>query len=60
MKKAVLTVDVIDRGVFWNLGDRSGRMIGMRRIVSVRSMEVLRSSVVPIAFTWSCTKIGGS
>ena len=60
VKKAVFTVDVIDSGVFWSLGDKSGRMIGVSKMISVRSMEVLRSSVVSIAFTWSCTKMSGS
>lgn len=60
VKNAVLTIDVMVVGVFWSLDDRRGIMIGRRRIVSVRSMEVLRSSVVSIAFTWSCTKMGGS
>lgn len=51
---------VIVRGVFLKPLKRSGRMIGVRRIVSVRSVRVLMSRVVFTTFTWSCTKIDGS
>ena len=34
--------------------------MGVRMIVSVSSMEVLRSRVVSITFTWICTKMCGS
>lgn len=47
-------------GVFWKLGIRRGKIIGVRRVVSRRSMEVLRRRVVSITFTWSCTKMNGS
>lgn len=60
IKKAVLTVYVMVVGEFWSFFDRRGSSIGMMMIVSVRSMEVLRSNVVSITFTWICTKMGGS
>lgn len=60
IKKAVLTVRVIMVGEFEGVFDRRGSRVGVRMIVSVRSMEVLRSSVVSITFTWTCTKMGGS
>ena len=58
--KAVLTVRVMVFGEFWRFFDSSGSSVGVRMIVSVRSMEVLRRSVVSITFTWTCTKICGS
>lgn len=59
VRKAILTVRVMAVGeVVWVVS--SGRRIGMRRIASVRSMEVLRSSIISITFTWICTKMGGS
>lgn len=58
--KAVLMVRVMWVGEFLNVFDRSGSSIGVKMIVSVRSMEVLRSSVVSITFTWICTKVDGS
>lgn len=60
IRKAILTVRVMMVGEFWVVFDSSGSSIGVRIIVSVRSMEVLRSSVVSITFTWICTKIDGS
>lgn len=48
------------RGVFLKFLKRSGRMIGVRRMVSVRSVRELMSRVVFTTFTWSCTKIDGS
>lgn len=60
VKKAILTVVVIIKGVFWSFVDRRGRRIGVRRIISVSKREVLKSSVVSTTFTWSCTKMGGS
>lgn len=59
-RKATLTVCVIVVGEFWKVFDNRGSSIGARMIVSVRSMEVLRSSAVSITFTWTCTKIDGS
>jgi len=58
--KAVLTVCVMEDGEFWNVFDKSGSNIGVRMIASVSSMEVFRSSVVSMTFTWICTKMGGS
>lgn len=60
IRKAILTVRVMMVGEFWVVFDSSGSSIGVRIIVSVRSTEVLRSSVVSITFTWICTKIDGS
>lgn len=60
VRKAVLTVRVMVRGEFWKVSDNRGNSIGIRMIVSVRSMEVLRSSAISITFTWTCTKIDGS
>lgn len=47
-------------GEFWKFFDSSGSSVGVRIIVSVRSIEVLRRSAVSITFTWTCTKICGS
>lgn len=60
VRNAVLTVRVMVRGVFLKLLRRSGKIIGIRRIVSVSSARELMSSVGFTTFTWSCTKIGGS
>ena len=60
IRKAILTVRVMMVGEFWVVFDSSGSSIGVRIIVSVRSMEVLRSSVVSVTFTWTCTKMDGS
>lgn len=60
IRKAVLTVRVMWVGEFWNVFDRSGSSVGARMVVKVRSMKVLRSSVVSITFTWNCTKMSGS
>lgn len=47
-------------GVFLNLFDRSGRMIGVERVVRVSSMERARVIDRSITFTWICTKMSGS
>lgn len=60
VKKAVLMVWVMRVGVFCKFFDSIGSSAGIRVIVRVRIMEVLRRSVVSIAFTWICTKMGGS
>lgn len=60
IRNAVLTVRVIVDGVFLKFLNRSGRMIGVKRTVSVSSVRELISSVGFTAFTWSCTKMGGS
>lgn len=59
-RKAVFTVRVIEAGEFLKFFSMRGRIIGMRMIVVVRSMEVLRRRVSSITFTWSCTKMSGS
>lgn len=60
VKNAAFTVRVMVRGVFLKFLRRSGRMIGVRRIVRVSSVRELMSSVGFTTFTWSCTKMGGS
>lgn len=60
VRNAAFTVRVIVRGVFLKPLKRSGRMIGVRRIVSVSSVRELMSRVVFTTFTWSCTKMNGS
>lgn len=60
VRKAVLIVRVMVVGEAGWVVVSSGRRIGKRRIASVRSMEVLRSSAASITFTWICTKMGGS
>ena len=60
VRKAVLTVCVIVVGEFWKFFDSSGSSIGVRIVASVRSIAVLRSSVVSITFTRTCTKMDGS
>lgn len=59
IKKAVLMVLGIDCGVFLILR-RGGRMMGVKRMSRVSSMNEFRSSAVSITFTWNCTKMGGS
>lgn len=60
VKNAAFTVRVMVRGVFLKFLRRSGRMVGVRRIVRVSSVRELMSSVGFTTFTWSCTKMGGS
>lgn len=57
--KAVLTVRVVVVGEFLKFFDRNGSNMGVRMVMRMRSMEVLRSSAVSITFTWICTKMGG-
>lgn len=59
VRKAALTVLEMDEGVFLNFRI-GGRMIGVRRIIRVSDVKVLRSRAVSITFTWSCTKMSGS
>ncbi len=59
IKKAVLIVLVIDCGEFLKL-NRRGRMIGVRRVRRISGMDVFKSMVIFITFTWSCTKMSGS
>jgi len=60
IRNAVLTARVVTCGVFLKFLNRNGRMIGVRRIVSVSSVRELISSVGFTTFTWICTKMGGS
>lgn len=60
IRNEVLTVFTIEVGVFLRLSDRSGRIIGVSRIVRVSSMNVFMTSVWSITFTWTCTKVNGS
>lgn len=60
VRRAVLMACVVMVGEFFRFFDSRGRSIGVRMIVSVRSMDVLRSSVVSTTFTWICTKMSGS
>lgn len=60
VKKAILIVAVRVLGEFWKFFNRRGRSMGVRVIVSVSSMVVLRSRAISITFTWICTKISGS
>ena len=60
IRNAVLVVWVIVVGEFFRVFARRGSIIGVRISVSVRIIEVLRSSVVSTAFTWICTKVVGS
>lgn len=53
-------VRVMVVGEFWKFFDRRGSRVGVRMTVSVSSIEVLRSSVGSITFTWICTKMSGS
>lgn len=57
--KAVLTVRVIVAGEFLKFSDRRGSSVGVRMVMRMRSVDVLRSSAVSITFTWICTKMGG-
>lgn len=56
----VLTVLVIEEGVFLKLSESNGRIIGVSRVVRVRSIDVVRTSDRSITFTWICTKMDGS
>lgn len=60
VKKAVLMVRVMLDGEFLRFVDSAGSSMGVKMIVSVSSMEVFRSNVVSITFTWICTKMSGS
>lgn len=60
IRNAVLMACVIVVGEFFWVFVRRGSAMGVKISMSVRIMEVLRSSVVPIAFTWICTKVVGS
>lgn len=60
IRKAVLMVCVMVVGEGRRGVGSKRRRIGVRIMNSVRSMDVFRSSVVSITFTWICTKINGS
>lgn len=60
VRKAVLIVRVMVVGEGRERVGSIERRAGVRMMDSVRSMEVFRSSIVSITFTWICTKIGGS
>ena len=60
IRNDILTVFVMEVGVFLNLSDRIGRMMGVNRVVRVSSIMVLRISERSITFTWICTKMSGS
>lgn len=47
-------------GEFLRLSDIMGRIMGVNRVVRVRSVSVLRTSDRSITFTWICTKVDGS
>lgn len=59
-RNAILTVCVMVAGVFRKFFDMSGSRMGVRIIVSVRRIEVLRSRAGSTTFTWICTKMDGS
>lgn len=60
MRKADLMVRVMVLGEFWKFFEIRGRSVGVRMVVSVRSVRVVRSRVVSTTFTWICTKMSGS
>lgn len=60
VRKAALVVRVMVLGEFWKFFERSGRSVGVRVMVSVRVIRVVRSRVVSTTFTWICTKMDGS
>lgn len=60
IRKEVFTVLVIVSGVFLRLPDSRGNRIGVERIASVSSINVVRTSDRSITFTWICTKMSGS
>ena len=60
IRNAVLMAWVTMVGELFRVFVRRGSIMGVKVSVSVGIMEVLRSSVVPIAFTWICTKVVGS
>lgn len=52
VRRAILTARVMVAGEVWKLFGSRRRSLGVRIIVSVRSTELLRSTVVSITFTW--------
>lgn len=59
-RKEVLTVLVMVCGVFFRLFARSGKIMGVSRVIRVSSMNVFRTIDWSITFTWICTKMSGS
>lgn len=43
IRNEVLTVFVMELGVFLNLGESSGNRMGVKRVARVRSMSVFRT-----------------
>lgn len=60
IRNAILTACVMAVGEFGKFFDMSGSRMGMRMIVNVRRIEVLRSRAGSTTFTWICTKMNGS
>lgn len=60
IRKEVLMVRVMVLGEFLKVFRRMGRSVGVRMVVSVSRVRVLRSRAVSTTFTWICTKMGGS
>lgn len=60
IRKEDLMVRVMVLGEFWKFLERRGRNVGIRVVVKVRSVKVVRSRAVSTTFTWICTKMGGS
>lgn len=60
IRNEVFTVLVMVLGVFFRLFERNGKMIGVRRVVRVSSINVFRTNGRSITFTWICTKMSGS
>lgn len=59
IRKEVLIVFVIVVGEFLRLFDSMGKMMGVERVVRVRSMSVFRISNRFIIFIWICIKVDG-
>lgn len=60
IRKAVLIVRVMVLGEFLKVFRRMGRNMGVRIVVSVSNIRVLRSRAISTTFTWICTKMSGS
>lgn len=60
IRKADLMVKVMVLGEFLEVFRRAGRSVGVRIVVSVSSIRVLRSRAISTTFTWICTKVDGS
>lgn len=60
IRKAVLMLRVMVLGEFLKFFRRIGRSAGVRVVISVMSVREVSNWGVSIAFTWTCTKVGGS